>query len=94
MDPELVKNAVASVIGSNPDVALALANKALLESIQLNPDQLSGAMSAALNDPDARLVMLKNLINLDKIDPNNIPEFVEGIGEAQENSSNNDVTRI
>jgi len=50
-------------------VALALDKKALLESIQLNPEYLSGAISAALNDPDARLVMLKNLINLDKIDP-------------------------
>jgi hypothetical protein len=54
-------------------VALALDKKALFESIQLNREYLSGAISAALNDPDARLVMLKNLVNLDKIDPNYIP---------------------
>ena len=73
MDPDLFKNAVVSVIWSYPDVALALDKKALLESIQLNPEYLSGSISAALNDPDARLVMLKNLVNLDKIDPNYIP---------------------
>ena len=42
MDPKLVKNAVAIVIESNPDVSLVLANSALLESKNLNLDQMSG----------------------------------------------------
>lgn len=94
MDPLLVKNSVASVISSNPDVALALANQKLLESMNLTPEQLMAAMNAALADPSARLAMVKNLIKLDKIQASDIPEFVEAIGEAQENFSNADITRI
>jgi hypothetical protein len=94
MDPQLVKNALASVISSNPDVALALANQKLLESMNLTPEQMMNAMNAALADPSARLAMLKNLIKMDKIQASDIPEFVEAIGEAQENLSNADIVRI
>lgn len=73
MDPAKVKGAVASVLSSNPNIAMSVANQLIVQSINLPPEQMKGAIQNAMNEPGARLVVIRGLLNMDKIPATDAP---------------------
>jgi len=67
MDPAKVRGAVASVLSSNPNIAMSVANQLIVQSINLPPEQISSAIQNAMVEPGARLVVVRNLLSMDKI---------------------------